>query len=142
VGTIPNQKNHTFVADIRMMVSATEDGIKPLCTYARRAEKPLVDYIKEGAESWSMLGTNLSIKNEDGSWGSDTTRLVLMDRRDFNKLGIGLDDLIEAYIQTVLSMVAIDNMAKMLMNKQGKFRMRLFKSLNNDQSLLDEIMLD
>lgn len=142
VGTIPNQKNHTFVADIRMMVSATEDGIKPLCTYARRAEKPLVDYIKEGAESWSMLGTNLSIKNEDGSWSSDTTRLVLMDRRDFNKLGIGLDDLIEAYIQTVLSMVAIDNMAKMLMNKQGKFRMRLFKSLNNDQSLLDEIMLD
>jgi len=142
VGTIPNQKNHTFVADIRMMVSATEDGIKPLCTYARRAEKPLVDHIKEGAESWSMLGTNLSIKNEDGSWSSDTTRLVLMDRRDFNKLGIGLDDLIEAYIQTVLSMVAIDNMAKMLMNKQGKFRMRLFKSLNNDQSLLDEIMLD
>ena len=142
VGTIPNQKNQTFVADIRMMVSATEDGIRPLCTYARRAEKPLVDKIREGAESWSMLGTNLSFKNKDGSWGSDTNRLMLMDRRDFNKLGIGLDDLIEAYIQTVLSMVAIDNMAKMLMNKQGKFRMRLFKSLNNDQSLLDEIMLD
>lgn len=142
VGTIPNQKNHTFVADIRMMVSATEDGIKPLCTYARRAEKPLVDHLKEGAASWSMLGTNLSIKNEDGSWGSDTNRLMLMDRRDFNKLGIGLDDLIEAYIQTVLSMVAIDKMARMLMNKQGKFRMRLFKSLNNDQSLLDEIMLE
>ncbi len=142
VGTIPNHKNHTFVADVRMMVSATEDGIKPLCTYARRAEKPLVDHLKEGAESWSMLGTNLSIKNEDGSWSSDTNRLLLMDRRDFNKLGIGLDDLIEAYIQTVLSMVAIDNMAKMLMNKQGKFKIRLFKSLNNDQSLLDEIMLD
>lgn len=142
VGTIPNQKNHTFVADVRMMVSATENGIKPLCTYARRAEKPLVDHIKEGAESWSMLGTNLSIKNEDGSWSSDTNRLLLMDRRDFNKLGIGLDDLIEAYIQTVLSMVAIDNMAKMLMNKQGKFKIRLFKSLNNDQSLLNEIMLD
>ncbi len=142
VGTIPNLKNHTFVADIRMMVSTTEHGIKPLCTYARRAEKPLVDRIKDGAESWSMLGTNLSVKNEDGSWSSDTNRLMLMDRRDFNKLGIGLDDLIEAYIQTVLSMVAIDNMAKLLMNKQGKFKLRLFKSLNNDQSLLDEIMLD
>ena len=33
---------------------------------------------------------------------SDTNRLVLMDRRDFNKLGVGLDDMIEAYIQTVL----------------------------------------
>ena len=62
-----------------------------------------------------------------------------MDRRDFNKLGIGLDDLIEAYIQTVLSMVAIDKMAQTLFNKQGKFRMRLFQSLNDDPGLLHEI---
>lgn len=142
VGTIPNHKNQTFVADIRMMVSSTEQGIRPLCTYARRAEKPLVNNIETGIDSWQMLGTNLSFKNEDGSWGSDTNRLILMDRRDFNKLGVGLDDLIEAYIQTVLSMVAIDKMAKTLINKQGKFRMRLFKSLNNDKSLLDEIKLD
>ncbi len=142
VGTIPNHKNQTFVADIRMMVSSTVDGIKPLCTYARKAEKPLVDHITTGADSWSMLGTNLSVKNPDGSWGSDTNRLVLMDRRDFNSLGIGLDDLIESFIQTVLSMVAIDNMAKTLVNKQGKFRLKLFKSLNNDQSLLDEILMN
>lgn len=142
VGTIPNHKNQTFVADIRMMVSSTEKGIRPLCTYARRAENPLINDIEKGTDSWKMLGTNLSFKNEDGSWGSDTNRLVLMDRRDFNKLGIGLDDLIEAYIQTVLSMVAIDKMAQTLINKQGKFRMRLFKSLNNDKSLLDEIKMD
>ncbi|MDG2450979.1 MAG: hypothetical protein P8M34_15125 [Saprospiraceae bacterium] len=142
VGTMPDQKNQTFVADIRMMVSSTEKGIRPLCTYARRAEKPLVDNISSGVDSWSMLGTNLSIKNEDGSWSSDTNRLVMMDRRDFNKLGVGLDDLIEAYIQTVLSMVAIDKMAQTLVNKQGKFRLKLFKSLNNDKSLLDEILID
>lgn len=142
VGTIPNNKNQTFVADIRMMVSSTENGIKPLCTYARRAAKPLVDNITSGIDSWSMLGTNLSIDNGDGTWGSDTNRLVLMDRRDFNKLGVGLDDLIEAYIQTVLSMVAIDKMAQTLVNKQGRFRMKLFKSLNDDQSLLDEILVD
>jgi len=142
VGTMPDQKNQTFVADIRMMVSSTEKGIRPLCTYARRAEKPLVDNISAGIDSWSMLGTNLSIKNEDGSWGSDTNRLVLMDSRGFNKLGVGLDDLIEAYIQTVLSMVAIDKMAQTLVNKQGQFRMKLFKSLNNDKSLLDEILIN
>ena len=140
VGTIPNQKNRTYVADIRMMVSSTEAGILPLCTYARRAELPLVDELTEGTDSWGMLGTNLSYKNPDGSWGSDTSRLVLMDRRDFNRLGIGLDDLIEAYIQTVLSTVAIDKMAQTLVNKQGKFRMRLFKSLNNDPLLINEIM--
>ena len=142
VGTIPNNKNQTFVADIRMMVSASERGIRPLCTYARRAPKPLVDNITSSADSWSMLGTNLSIKKEDGTWGSETSRLVLMGRRDFNRLGLGLDDMIEAYIQTVLSMVAIDKMASTLINKQGKFRMKLFKSLNDDQSLLDEILVN
>ncbi len=142
VGTIPDNKNQTYVADIRMMVSSTQNGIKPLCTYARRAAKPLIDNITNGTDSWSMLGTNLSIKKPDGTWDSDTNRLVLMDRRDFNKLGVGLDDLIEAYIQTVLSMVAIDKMAHTLVNKQGKFRIKLFKSLNDDQSLLDEIMVD
>ncbi len=141
VGTIPNTKGQTFVADIRMMVSSTEKGIRPLCTYARKAAAPLVDHFSEDTDSWKMLGTNLSIKNDDGSWGSDTNRLVLMDRRDFNRLGLGLDDLIEAYIQTVLSMVAIDKMAKTLVNKQGKFRMRLFKSLNDDPGLIDEILL-
>ncbi len=141
VGTIPNSKGKTFVADLRMMVSWTEQGIRPLCVYARRARKPLEDTLEEGCESWDILGTNLSIKLDDGTWDSDTNRLILMDRRDFNKLGIGVDDLIEAYIQTVLSMVAIDKMAKNLVNSQGKFRMRLFKSLNDDQSLLQEILV-
>ena len=45
-----------------------------------------------------MLGTNLSVKLADGSWTTETTRLVCMDRRDFNKLGLGLDDLIDAVL--------------------------------------------
>jgi hypothetical protein len=49
--------------------------------------------------------------------------------------------LIEAYIQTVLSTVAIDQMAQTLFNKQGKFRMRLFKSLNDDEAFIREILL-
>ncbi|MCB0635209.1 MAG: hypothetical protein KDC54_01250, partial [Lewinella sp.] len=40
VGTIPNSKGKTYVADLRMMVSATPEGILPLCVYARRAAKP------------------------------------------------------------------------------------------------------
>lgn len=141
VGTIPTAKGDTFVTDLRMMVSSTPEGIRPLCVYSRRATKPLTDNIDSGNDSWSMLGTNLSIKHSENNWGSDTNRLMLMDRRDFNRLGIGLDDLIEAYIQTVLSTVAIDKMCRMLFNTKGKFRRRLFKSLNNDQTLLNEIML-
>ena len=139
VGTVPNEKGNSYVADIRMMVSATEDGIRPLCVYSRRAAKPLLDQLDSTMDSWGMLGTNLSIKREDGGWDSDTNRLILMDRRDFNKLGLGLDDLIEGYIQTVLSMIAIDRMCIDLTNSKGKFRMKLFRSLNPDEQLLDEI---
>ncbi len=141
VGTIPTPKGQTYVTDLRMMVSSTPKGIRPLCTYARRAESPLLDHLEAGSDSWKMLGTNLSIKLGEHQWSSDTNRLMLMDRRDFNKLGLGLDDLIEAYIQTVLSTIAIDKMCKNLFNSKGKFRYKLFKSLNNDITLLDEILI-
>ena len=141
VGTIPDNKGKTYVTDIRVMVSTTKDGIKPLSVYSRRSKDPLINNITDGTTSWDMLGTNLSYKNPDGSWNSDTNRLLLMDRRDFNKIGIGLDDLIEGYIQTVLSTIAIDNMCKQLINSKGKFRKKLFKSLNDDDSLIAEMNL-
>lgn len=141
VGTIPNIKGDTFVTDLRLMVSSTESGLKPLCIYSRKAAKPLVDNITSGSDSWAMLGTNLSVKLGENSWESDSNRLMLMDRRDFNKLGLGLDDLIEAYIQTVLSTIAIDKMCINLMGTKSKFKMRLFKSLNNDETLLNEILI-
>jgi hypothetical protein len=142
VGTVPSKRGYTYVNDLRMMVHSTSDGIKPLSIYSRRAKDPLADEIKESTDSWNMLGTNLSIKLNDSSWDSDTKRLLLMDRRDFNKLGLGIDDLVEAYIQTVLSMIAIDKMCETLVNSKGRFRKRLFSSLNQDDSLIDEILID
>ncbi|WP_116125224.1 hypothetical protein [Lewinella sp. IMCC34183] len=141
VGTIPDKKGRTYVSDIRLMVSSTPDGLRPLACYSRRAEHPLADQLAGAPPSWSMLGTNLSAKVGDNQWTSDTDRLLLMDRRDFNKLGIGLDDLIEAYIQTVLSTIAIDRMAKNLFNSKGKFSLRMFSSLNDDPVLLSEILV-
>ena len=88
-----------------------------------------------------MLGTNLSIKEGDNLWSSDTKRLIQMDNMDFNSVGIGLDDLIEGFIQTVLSIVAVDNMASTLVNKKGKFRKKLFSSLDNDPNLISEILV-
>jgi len=142
VGTVPNKKGHSFVTDLRMMVSYTKEGIRPLCVYSRRAAEPLAEKLTDNADSWQMLGTNLSVKEGENQWSSDTKRLMLMDRRDFNKLGLGIDDLIEGYIQTVLSMIAVDKMCKRLHNSKGKFRKRLFKSLNNDQTLLNEILYE
>ena len=91
---------------------------------------------------------NLSIKKADGSWTTDTSRLLLMDCKDFNRLGIAIDDLIEAYVQTVLATLAIDRMACRLTHDSssgsgsgdGQFDRSLYASLNNDHSLLGEIM--
>lgn len=140
VGTIPNARGETYVADLRVQVAATSSGLRPVSVYGRRAAKPLADALAVGEASWPMLGTNLSHRLPDGRFETDPARLVLMDRRDFNRLGIGLDDLIEAYVQTALSTVAVERVCRRLHDKQGRFRMKLFRGLNDDESLLAEIM--
>jgi hypothetical protein len=139
-GLLPNKRKQTFVSDLRCMVSATKDGFQPLAVYARRAMLPLVAKLSPGMDSWGMLGTNLSVKKENGEWETDTSRLLLMDMKDFNRLGIAIDDLIDAYVQTCLSTLAIDRMAMRLMKKNGIFDRELYSSLNQDEGLLKEIM--
>jgi len=60
--------------------------------------------------------------------------------RDFNSLGISMDDLIESYIATVLSVIAIDKMACRLLDPKGRFDMELFSALNPDDVLCAEIL--
>lgn len=141
VGTMPSKKGEIYVADLRMMIYSTPDGFAPCAIYARRAKKPLSSTILDGDSSWDMLGTNLSIKEGENTWSSDTKRLIQMDSKDFNSVGVGLDDLIEGFIQTVLSIVAVDNMASTLVNKKGKFKKKLFSSLDNDPNLISEILI-
>ena len=64
---------------------------------------------------------------------------MLMDRRDFNTVGIGGDDLIEGYIQTVLAAIAIDRMTSTLLTQKGSLRRALFRSLDDDATLIEEI---
>ncbi|KAG0171865.1 hypothetical protein DFQ28_000200 [Apophysomyces sp. BC1034] len=138
VGTIPNKKSNTFVSDLRMMVAGNKNGFRPVCIYGRKARLPLPAKLDADVNTWDMLGTNLSVKLPDGGWTTDTSRLILMDRKDFNQLGLGIDDLIDAYIQTTLAVIAIDRMASRLM-ANNRFDYNLFRSLNPDNALLREI---
>lgn len=139
LGTMPDKKGRIHVADLRLMVGVSNSGFFPVAIYARRARAALAKQIDGSIPSWDMLGTNLSVKVAEGEWSSDSNRLMLMDSRDFNRLGLGLDDLIEAYLQTVLSVTAIDRMAGELMTKKGVFRRKFFASLVPDQALVQEI---
>jgi hypothetical protein len=60
--------------------------------------------------------------------------------RDFNQLGLSIDDLIESYISTVLSVIAIDKLACRLIDEKGRFDMELFSALNPDDVLCAEIL--
>lgn len=87
IGNIPDKRGRTYVSDLRVMVIASDEpgekgGFSPVAIYARRARKPLVRDLKEGGgSSWDMLGTNLSVKMPDGSYTTDSNRLLLMDRK-------------------------------------------------------------
>jgi hypothetical protein len=140
VGTVPDKHGSIYVVDLRMMVGNGPDGFFPVAIYARRARTPLAAELDGTATAWEMLGTNLSIKGPEGEWDSETERLLLMDQRDFNKLGVGLDDQIEAYIQTILAATAIDRMAEQLTTSKGRFRRQYFQSVNPDPALLDEVL--
>ena len=140
VGTVPNRRDRIYAFDLRFMVGSSPEGFYPLSLYARRARLPLETSLSSGSASWGMLGTNLSVKLDSGEFTTEPDRLMLMDRRDFNELGVGLDDLIEGYIQTVLSVTAIDKMAQSLVTGKGTFRRRHFRAVNPDDALASEIM--
>ncbi|KAF9583386.1 hypothetical protein BGW38_009594 [Lunasporangiospora selenospora] len=150
VGTLPNKKNDIFVTDMRMMVTGGKDGFRPICIYSCKARKPLLNQLREDptTTSWEMLGTNLSVIDPaTEEWSTDTSRLLLMDRKDFNQLGLGVDDLIDAYIQTILAVIAIDKMCQRLLKEDSsvesglKFDLELFQALNPDPALWKEILL-
>ena len=140
VGTMPDKKLNLYVADLRFMVASNTQGYFPVAIYSRRARQPLQPQVPTGESSWGMLGTNLSIKQDDGSFTTEPSRLLLVDSRDFNRLGIGMDDLIESYVQTVMSIAAIDQMSQELVNSKGRFRRKLFLSMNPDEKLANEII--
>ncbi|MDF1798355.1 MAG: hypothetical protein P1V81_04195 [Planctomycetota bacterium] len=142
IGTVPNSKGQIYAFDLRMMISWQEDQYRPIAMYARRAPQALERELGPKTSSWSVLGTNLSRKVSEDTWTTEPNRLLMMDRKDFGKLGLGIDDLIDAYIQAVLAHRAIDNLAQQLVKRGGGFRTELFRSLNNDASLLREIRVD
>ncbi|AFL86115.1 hypothetical protein Belba_3623 [Belliella baltica DSM 15883] len=110
VGTIPDSKGRSFAFDLRLMMHATEEGIRPLAVYSRRSRFPLNEELPEEMNSWEVYGTNLSIKGEDG-WTYADERLMLFDIRNFGLLGVGIDELIKGFVQSAMAVYAIDQNA-------------------------------
>lgn len=134
VGTVPCARGEVHVADLRFVVSAGPQGFSPAALYARRARRPLRASL-DGVASRQVLLTNLSVRAPDGSWRQETERLLPVDHAHFDALGLGLDELVDAYLQTVLAVLAIDRMAARLLRADGSFDHAGFAALNPDPRL-------
>lgn len=138
VGTVPNARNERYVFDLRMMVGSGPQGFRPLAAYARRAHAPLEERLPDDA--WLQYGTNLSYKDARGEWRTEDSRLIPLSEQEFETLGLGLDDLIDAYVQTVMATVAIDQMARQLGDPVAGLDLTAFAALNNDPGLIGELI--
>ncbi|MGE5701933.1 MAG: hypothetical protein ACM32O_05345 [Clostridia bacterium] len=139
-GTLSQNRDGRFAFDLRMVVTNHQGGFQPVALFSRRAKKPL-DSIAHASNSWDVFGTNLSYKSSEGEWKSDESRLIPVTCEEFESLGMGLDELVEAYIQTVMSVVAIDKWADTLMNQGSGFEPDLFMKMNGDRKLFQEMLL-
>ncbi|CAG8728059.1 6299_t:CDS:2, partial [Racocetra fulgida] len=108
IGTMPNFHNQTFVNDLRMMVSADDTGFHPVNISSRRASKPQPIYQPNDSNwnPWKVFGTNVT--DSSGMEEHEYERVITIDQKEFDTTGFGIDDLIDAYVQTVLSVIAID----------------------------------
>lgn len=143
LGTLPNKKtDEVFAFDVRMLVRSNENGFSPVSVNFRRARKPLTNDLTNIESSWDVLGTNLSSTLSKNIWDTDQDRLLVMNDNDFNQLGLSMDDLIESYVQTVLAIIAIDQLCIRLYNDTTEeFNFELFNKLNPDEALLKEIWI-
>lgn len=120
VGTIPDFKGRSYAFDLRLMMHATSEGLRPLAVYSRRSGFPLNEPLPEGKNSWEVYGTNLSIKGEDG-WTYADERLMLFDIRNFGQLGLGIDELIKGFVQSAMAVYAIDQNAIQTFGKKNPY---------------------
>ncbi|KRZ93196.1 Chromosome transmission fidelity protein 18 -like protein [Trichinella sp. T8] len=138
VGCRPSfDPDNRYVADLRFMVCAGPAGWMPVAIYCRRAAEPLTAHCPPG-RSWDILGTNLST-GADGTSGTDTSRLILVDDRNFGDMQLGLDQLVECYVQTVLAASAVDAQCQRLLPERSRFDLSLFLELDNDKSFISEV---
>ncbi len=111
VGTLPDLKGRSYAFDARMMIHSTAEGLRPLAIYSRRSRFPLNEPLGEEVDSWEVYGTNLSVKSTEG-WTYDDVRLMLFDVKNFGTLGLGLDELVEGFVQSCMAVYAVDHKAK------------------------------
>jgi len=139
IGTAPDTDSERYVYDLRLIVGSGAEGMRPIGGYSRKALAPLDGKGNRTGNAWEKFGTNLSYKDANGAWKTAEDRLIPLCSEGFEALGLGLEQLVEAYVQTVLAVIAIDKMAHSLLDEAGELDVARFLADNGDPRLVAEI---
>lgn len=134
--------NHLYACTIRIIACSLPSGFKMTAIRGARAPEPFASICSETNRS----PTSTKTLNEDayitniGTDDRSASRLVILDDAAMRGLAIGIDDIVDGFIQTVFSIHAIDAMCKRLTTSDGELNLQLLKELNPDPQLLAELM--
>jgi hypothetical protein len=142
VGTVPDggKCGDVYAWSLHMTIAADAHagGFRAVALHGARARAPLTEDSSSdgggGGNAWRiMLDTTLD--------GDDDDRLMMADCRGFDAMGIGLDELVDAFVQACLAAVALDGMACRLAPGGVLSAPRLLSASNQDEELLSELLL-
>jgi len=122
------------VFDFRMMLSNGSRGFRLISTFGRKAKQRFSFPLRQESVRDQLI-TNISFRDQSGQWQTDPQRVVPFNEENFGRLGLTLDDLIDAFLQSAMAMVAIDELSKELSDSEGKLDLPAFHSLNGDREL-------
>ncbi|XP_037025300.1 uncharacterized protein LOC119066766 [Bradysia coprophila] len=135
-----------YAYSVRIIACNSPSGFKMITICSARAPAP---FAKDGETADIAPGLLHKIKtvHEDDVYVTNIAsnpdgelRSFYFDDAGVKGMGIGMDDVIDGFMQTVYCTHAIDNMCKKLIMENGELDVQLLRELNPDPQLLAEVV--
>lgn len=138
-----NLNNQLYASTVRIIACSDPSGFKMTAIRAARAARPFTSI---RSEENKLLTDSIETLDEDayitnlGTTGRSESRAIIIDDAAMDALAIGIDDVVDGFMQTVFSIHAIEDMCKRFTTKDGELNLELLKELNPDPQLLAELI--
>lgn len=136
-----------YAYTVRIIACDSPTGFKTIAICCARAPAPFAKNGETAEIASDALLNKIKTVHEDDAYVSNIgtnpdseQRSFYVDDAGMKGMGIGMDDVVDGFMQTVYSTLAIDNMCKKLTMEDGELNMQLLKELNPDPQLLAEVV--
>jgi len=125
-----------YAYSLRMIVTDSPTGYKLICICGARASMPFYRGRADVVDEQSDLSyiTNIVPKELEGM-----ERDIPASEDGVKRMGFTVDNVVDAYLQSVMCMLAIDQVCQNLFREDGCLDLELLKKLCPDPQLLSEV---